>query len=187
MSMKDEILAECRDKMNKTVEAFRKDLGRIRTGRASTALLEGIRVHCYDTHMPIDQVASVSAPESRLITVKPWDPSILGEIEKSILKSELGLTPMNDGKIIRIPIPPLTEERRKELAKVARKMAEEGKIAVRNQRREANELFKELKNEKDISEDEFFKCQEDVQKVTDEFIKKVDAVTAEKEKEILEF
>jgi ribosome recycling factor len=187
MSMTAEILTECREKMNKTIDALKKDLSRIRTGRASTALLEGIRVHCYDTHMPIDQVASVSAPEPRLLTIKPWDPSILGEIEKSILKSELGLTPMNDGKIIRIPIPPLTEERRKELAKVARKMAEEGKIAVRNQRREANELFKELKSEKEISEDEFFKSQEDVQEITDDFIKKVDAVTAEKEKEILEF
>jgi len=185
--MKDEILAECRDKMAKSIQALKKDFMRIRTGRASTALLDGIKVHCYDTQMPLDQVASLSTPESRLITVKPWDQSIMGEIEKSILKSELGLTPMNDGKVIRIPIPPLTEERRKELAKVARKMAEECKIAVRNQRREANELFKDLKNEKEISEDEFFKCQEEVQKITDEFIKKVDEVYAEKEKEILEF
>jgi ribosome recycling factor len=185
--MKDEILAECREKMGKTIQALRKDFMRIRTGRASTALLDGIKVHCYDTQMPIDQVASLSTPESRLITVKPWDQSIIGEIEKSILKSELGLTPMNDGKIIRIPIPPLTEERRKELAKLAKKMGEESKIAIRNQRREANELFKELKNEKEISEDEFFKCQEEVQKITDEFIKKVDEVSAEKEKEILEF
>ncbi len=185
--MKDEILAECREKMTKAIEAFRKELTRIRTGRASTTLLDGIKVQCYDTQMPIDQVASLSTPESRLITVKPWDPSILGEIEKSILKSELGLTPMNDGKIIRIPIPPLTEERRKDLAKLARKMAEESKITVRNHRREANELFKDLKNEKEISEDEFFKCQEEVQKITDQFIKKVEEVTAEKEKEILEF
>ncbi len=185
--MKEEILSECREKMTKTIQALRKEFMRIRTGRASTALLDGIKVHCYDTQMPLDQVASLSTPESRLITIKPWDQSIIGEIEKSILKSELGLTPMNDGKIIRIPIPPLTEERRKELAKLARKMAEEGKVAIRNQRREANELFKELKNEKEISEDEFFKCQEDVQKITDEFIRKVDEVSAEKEKEILEF
>jgi ribosome recycling factor len=185
--MKDEILAECRDKMAKAIQALKKDFMRIRTGRASIALLDGIKVHCYDTQMPIDQVASLSTPESRLITIKPWDQSIIGEIEKSILKSELGLTPMNDGKIIRIPIPPLTEERRKELAKLAKKMGEESKIAVRNQRREANELFKELKTEKEISEDEFFKCQEEVQKITDEFIKKVDEVSAEKEREILEF
>jgi len=173
--------------MNKTIEALRKDLVRIRTGRASTALLDGVKVNCYDAQMPLDQVASLSVPESRLITIKPWDQSIIGEIEKSILKSELGLTPMNDGKIIRIPIPPLTENRRKELVKVAKKTAEEGKIAIRNHRRESNELLKELKNEKEISEDDFFRAQEEVQNITDEYIKKVDQITAEKEKEIMEF
>jgi ribosome recycling factor len=187
MIMKEEILSECRQNMNKTIEALKKDLTRIRTGRASTALLDGIKVNCYDTQMPLDQVASLSVPESRLITVKPWDQSIIGEIEKSILKSELGLTPINDGKIVRIPIPPLTESRRKELVKVAKKTAEEGKIAIRNHRREANEMLKELKNEKEISEDELFKGQEEVQKITDEFIKKIDQVTSEKEKEIMEF
>jgi len=185
--MIDEILSETRDKMNKTIEVLKKDFKRIRTGRASTALLEGIKVDCYDTAMPVDQVASLSVPESRLITIQPWDKSILGNIEKAILKSDLGLTPMNDGKLLRISIPPLTEERRKELVKVARKMAEESKIVVRNQRREANELFKELKNEKEISEDDLYKCQEQVQGITDDFIKKIDAVTAEKEKEILIF
>jgi ribosome recycling factor len=185
--MKDEILSECRQNMNKTIEALRKDLIRIRTGRASTALLDGVKVSCYDTQMPLDQVASLSVPESRLITIKPWDQSIMGEIEKSILKSELGLTPMNDGKMIRIPIPPLTESRRKELVKVAKKTAEEGKIAIRNHRRESNELLKELKNEKEISEDDFFRAQEEVQNITDEYIKKVDQITAEKEKEIMEF
>src|SRR3989304_1222713 len=181
--MKDEILAECRDKMAKAIQSLKKDFMRIRTGRASTALLDGIKVHCYDTQMPLDQVASLSVPESRLITIKPWDQSIMSEIEKSILKSELGLTPMNDGKMIRIPIPPLTESRRKELAKVAKKTAEEGKIAIRNHRRESNELLKELKNEKEISEDDFFRAQEEVQKITDEFIMRVDQITAEKEKE----
>jgi ribosome recycling factor len=185
--MKDEILSECRQNMNKTIEALRKDLIRIRTGRASTALLDGVKVSCYDTQMPLDQVASLSVPESRLITIKPWDQAIIGEIEKSILKSELGLTPMNDGKMIRIPIPPLTENRRKELVKVAKKTAEEGKIAIRNHRRESNELLKELKNEKEISEDDFFRAQEEVQNITDEYIKKVDQITAEKEKEIMEF
>jgi ribosome recycling factor len=185
--MKDEILSECRQSMNKTIEALRKDLVRIRTGRASTALLDGVKVNCYDAQMPLDQVASLSVPESRLITIKPWDQSIIGEIEKSIQKSELGLTPMNDGKIIRIPIPPLTESRRKELVKVAKKTAEEGKIAIRNHRRESNELLKELKNEKEISEDDFFRAQEEVQNITDEYIKKVDQITAEKEKEIMEF
>jgi len=185
--MKEEILSECRQKMDKTVGALKRDFMKIRTGRASTALVEGIKVDCYDTQMPLDQVASVSVPESRLITVKPWDQSIMAEIEKSILKSELGLTPMNDGKIIRIPIPPLTEERRKELAKLAKKMAETSKISVRNHRREANELFKELRNEKGISEDEMHKCQDEVQKATDGFIKKIDESTREKEKEIMEF
>ncbi len=185
--MKEEILSECRQKMIKTIDVLKKEFMRIRTGRASTSLLDGIKVDCYDTQMPLDQVASISIPESRLITIKPWDQSIIGEIEKSILKSELGLTPMNDGKIIRIPIPPLTEERRKELAKLARKMAEDGKVSIRNHRREANELLKELKQEKEISEDEMYKGQDKVQKATDEFIKNIDEVTAEKEKEIMEF
>ena len=185
--MKDEILADCRENMDKTLSALKREFTRIRTGRASTALLDGIKVNCYDTQMPLDQVASLSIPESRLITIKPWDQSIIGEIEKSILKSELGLTPANDGKLIRISIPPLTEERRRELAKLARKMAEDSKISVRNHRREANELLKELKNDKEISEDDLHRFQNEVQGVTDEFIKKVDAATAEKEKEILEF
>ena len=185
--MKDDILSECRESMNKSIEALKKELIRIRTGRASTALLDGVKVSCYDTQMPLDQVASLSVPESRLITIKPWDQSIMGEIEKSILKSELGLTPMNDGKMIRIPIPPLTESRRKELVKVAKKTAEEAKIAIRNHRRESNELLKELKNEKEISEDDCFKAQEDVQKITDEYIKKAEAQASDKEKEIMSF
>lgn len=185
--MKEEILSELREKMGHSIDALKREFMRIRTGRATTALLDGIKVNCYDTQMPLDQVATLSVPESRLITIKPWDQSILAEVEKSILKSELGLTPMNDGKIIRIPIPPLTGERRKELAKLSRKMAEEAKIALRNHRRDSNEMFKELKNEKEISEDELFKCQEEVQKITDEFIKKVDEITAEKEREITEF
>ena len=185
--MKDEILSELRDKMNNSIEALKKEFVRLRTGRATPALLDGIKVNCYESQMPIDQVASISVPESRLITIKPWDQSVIKEIEKSILKSELGLTPMNDGKIIRISIPPLTEERRKELAKMAKKMAEEGKVAIRNHRREANDIFKEMKNEKEMSEDEMFKAQDEVQKITDEFIARIDSVTAEKEKEILEF
>ena len=185
--MKEEVLSELREKMTRTVDALERDFQRIRTGRASASLLDGIKVDCYETQMPLDQVASVSVPESRLITIQPWDQSVIGDIEKGILKSELGLTPMNDGKIIRIAIPPLTEERRKELAKVARKMAEEGKIAIRNHRRDANEMFKELKKEKEISEDEFHKAQDEVQKITDEFVKKIDEITAKKEKEIVEF
>ena len=185
--MKEEILAETNEKMDKACEALKREFNKIRTGRASTALLEGIKVECYETQMPIDQVSTISIPESRLITIQPWDQSILGAIEKSILKSELGLTPMNDGKIIRISIPPLTEERRKELAKLARKMAEESKISIRNIRRESNDMFKELKNEKEISEDEYHKALDQVQEVTDEFIKKIDEITSKKEKEITEF
>ena len=185
--MKDEILSELRQKMDKTAEALERDFKRIRTGRASTALLEGIKIECYDTQMPLEQVASISVPESRLLIIQPWDLSIISDIEKGILKSELSLTPVNDGKIIRISIPPLTEERRKELAKLAKKMAEDNKISIRNLRREANEMFKELKNEKEISEDESYKSQDDVQKITDEFIKKIDEITSRKEKEIIEF
>jgi ribosome recycling factor len=185
--MKDDILSDLRDKMDHSIDALKKEFVRLRTGRATPALLDGIKVNCYESLMPLDQVASVSVPESRLITIKPWDQAIIKEIEKSILKSELGLTPMNDGKIIRINIPPLTEERRKELAKMAKKMAEEGKIAIRNHRRDANDMFKELKNEKNISEDEMHGAQDEVQKITDDYISKVDKVTSEKEKEILEF
>ena len=185
--MIDEILSELHDDMTKSAESLKRDFNRIRTGRASTALLDGIRVVAYETQMPLDQVATISAPESRLIVIQTWDQTIIGDVEKAILKSELGLTPMNDGKIIRIAIPPLTGERRKELAKLARKMAEDNKISIRNHRREANDMLKEMKNDKDISEDEMHKALNEVQKVTDEFIKKIDEITAEKEKEIVEF
>jgi len=185
--MKDKVISEMREKMINAVKGLQKEFMRIRTGRASTVLLDGIKVNCYNSLMALDQVASIAVPESRLLTIKPWDQNIIGEIEKAILKSDLGLNPMNDGKIIRISIPPLTEERRKALAKVAKKMAEEGKISIRNHRRDANESLKVLKKEKEISEDEMYKAQDEVQKQTDEFIKKIDEITAEKEKEILEF
>jgi ribosome recycling factor len=185
--MKEEILSELREKMTGAVDALKRDFKRIRTGRASAALLDNIKVDCYDTQMPIEQVASISVPESRLITIQPWDQSIIGGIEKSILKSELGLTPMSDGKIVRISIPPLTEERRKELAKLSKKMGEECKVSIRNHRREANEMFRELKKEKEISEDELHKYSDRVQEITDEYIKKIDEITAQKEKEIIEF
>ena len=185
--MKDEILSEMSKKMEKTVQALDREFKKMRTGRASTSILEGIMVECYGTQMRLNQTASMSSPESRLLIVQPWDQSIIGDIEKAILKSGLGLTPMNDGKLIRISIPPLTEERRKELAKVAKKAAEESKIVIRNHRREANELLKELKKESEISEDEMYKYQDKVQKTTDEFIEKIDSIQTEKEKEILEF
>jgi ribosome recycling factor len=185
--MKDEVLNDTRRKMDKVLEAMARDLGRVRTGRASVAILEGIKVECYGTTMPLPQVASLAAPESRLLTVQPWDSSVLGDIEKAILKSDLGLNPVNDGKIIRLPIPALTTERRKELVKMVKKMEEEAKVALRNVRREANEDFKEMKKEKLLAEDDAHRGQEEVQKITDEFTKKVEGQAADKEKEIMAF
>jgi ribosome recycling factor len=185
--MKAEIIKEMKRKMDRALEVLGHDFGRIRTGRASVALLEGIKVDAYGSSMPISQVASLAAPEPRLLTVQPWDTALMGELEKGILRSDLGLTPSNDGKIIRIPIPPLTTERRKELVKSIKKLTEESKVALRNLRREANEQLKELKKDKRISEDETFKAQDEVQKVTDDYIKKLDALAAEKEKEIMTF
>jgi ribosome recycling factor len=185
--MTADVMKEMSRKMDKVLEVLARDLSRIRTGRASVALLEGIKVECYGTTMPLPQVASLAAPEARLLTVQPWDPTVLADIERAILKSDLGLTPNNDGKIIRLPIPALTTERRKELAKMVKKMGEESKVALRNLRREANDDLKELKKEKLISEDESHKGQDEVQKVTDDYIKKVDVQTADKEKEIMAF
>ena len=185
--MKDKIFEDVKRKMNKVLEVMAQDLARVRTGRASVALLEGIKVEAYNASMPLPQVASLAAPEPRLLTVQPWDPTLLGDIEKAIMKSDLGLTPTNDGKIIRLPIPALTTERRKELVKVVKKMAEDGKVALRNVRRDANERLKDLKKDKEISEDDAHRAQDEVQKLTDDFIKKVDAQAAEKEKEIMSF
>ncbi len=185
--MKDEILSELRQKMEKAVDALNREFKKMRTGRASTSILDGLKIECYGTQMHLNQVASISSPESRLLTIQPWDQSIIGNIEKGILKSGLGLTPMNDGKVIRISIPPLTEERRKELAKVAKKMAEDSKISVRNHRREANDMLKELSDKGEISEDEMYTYQEKVQKITDEFIEKTEGIRKEKEDEILRF
>jgi ribosome recycling factor len=185
--MKDKVLEETQRKMEKVLDAMARDLSRVRTGRASVALLEGIKVDCYGTSMPLSQVASLAAPESRLLTVQPWDPTLLGDMEKAILKSDLGLNPMNDGKVIRLPIPALTTERRKELVKIVKKMGEEAKVALRNIRRDANDQFKDLKKDKQMPEDDVHRGQEEIQKVTDEFIKKVDTQGAEKEKEIMTF
>ncbi|NDY43128.1 ribosome recycling factor [Dissulfurirhabdus thermomarina] len=185
--MKDEVLSDSERRMEKATSAFEKDLAKVRTGRATPALLEGIAVDYYGSSMPINQVASVSVPESRLLVVQPWDVNVLGEIEKAILRSELGLTPNNDGKVIRVSVPPLTEERRKDLVKLVRKMAEEARVAVRNIRRDAIERLKRRKKEKEISEDDMFRLQDEIQKLTDAFVKRVDEILAAKEKEILEF
>jgi ribosome recycling factor len=182
-----ETYEETHERMGKTVVALKSEFKKVRTGRASLALLDGIRVDYYGTPTPLNQMASLAVPESRLITIQPWDVSVIKEIEKALLKSDLGLTPSNDGKLIRIAIPPLTEERRKELVKIVHKMSEEHKVAIRNIRRDANELLKGFKKDGDISEDEAFKAQDQVQKITDEHIKLIDEVFQEKEKEILEF
>ena len=184
--MIDEIFEDMNERMGKSLEALKRDYSRLRTGRASISLLDGIRVSYYDTQTPLNQMASLAVPEPRLIVIQPWDKTAIEDIEKAILKSELGLTPMNDGKVIRIAIPPLTEERRKELVKVARKMAEDNKVAIRNIRRDANEMLKDLKKEKEITEDDLFRSQDEVQKVTDQFISEVDELCATKEKEIIE-
>lgn len=184
--MVEEVMESLKSDMEKVISQLRKEYDRVRTGRASAALLEGIRVDYYGSSMPINQVANISIPEPRLITIQPWDKAVMGEIEKAIQRSELGLTPMNDGKVIRIAIPPLTEERRKELVKVVRKMAEECKVDLRNHRREANETLKELKKDKVITEDELFRYQEEVQKITDSYVERVDSLLQSKEKEILE-
>ena len=184
--MDDKTFAETVAKMEKTLSSLKTDMNKIRTGRASLALFDDIRVDYYGTPTPLNQMATLSVPEPRLITIQPGDLSVIGEIEKAILKSELGVTPANDGKIIRINIPRLTEERRKELVKVVRKMAEGGKVAVRNIRREANDQLKGLEKNKKISQDQLHQWMEKVQKSTDQYIEKVDAVLTAKEKEILD-
>ncbi len=185
--MIEDTLQETRERMGKTITDLENELKRVRTGRASLSLLDGIRVDYYGTQTPLNQMASLSVPESRLIVIQPWDVSAIKEIEKAILKSDLGLTPSSDGKLIRIAIPPLTEERRKELVKVVSKICEEHKIAARNIRRDGNDLLKGFKKDGDISEDDAFKAQDSVQKITDDFIAKIDEIYKEKEKEILEF
>jgi len=185
--MLEEIHKNTKIRMKKTIQVLEHDLGKIRTGRASASLVEEIMIDYYGTSTPLNQLASISIPESRLITIQPWDPSVLGNIEKAILKSDLGLTPTNDGKIIRISIPPLTEERRKELAKRIHKIGEEAKVAIRQIRRDANEKLKKMKKDKKISEDEFHREQEEVQKNTNQFIQKVDEILKKKEEEIIKF
>ena len=184
--MINEVLEETKERMGKTEKAFESELTKVRTGRASQSILDGVKVDYYGTQTPLPQMATVSIPESRLITVKPWDVSVINEVEKAILKANIGLTPSNDGKLIRISIPPLTEERRKEIAKGVAKTCEEFKVAVRNIRRDSNEMIKELQKEGDISEDDSFKGQKQVQDLTDQAIKKLDEIFAAKEKEILE-
>lgn len=184
--MTKKILAEAEEKMKKAISVVRSEFGTVRTGRASVSLLDRIMVDYFGTPTPLNQLATVSAPEPRLLMIQPWDKSILSNVEKSVLQSDLGLTPSNDGTFIRLPIPPLTEERRRDLVKVVKGLAEEGRVSIRNIRREANETLKAAEKRHEISEDDLYRMEEQVQKLTDRYIKEVDEMLTHKEKEIVE-
>ncbi len=177
---------EIEEKMNKRVEGFHGELKTIRAGRANASVLDKVAIDYYGTMTPVAQVGSISSPEPRMLVIQPWDASIIKEIEKAILKSEIGIAPQNDGKVIRLNFPPLTEERRKELVKTVKKYSEEAKVQVRNVRRDALEDFKDLKKKSEITEDDLKAAEKDIQTLTDKYIKEIDDITAAKEKEILE-
>lgn len=185
--MIDEILLDAEDRMEKAVATLRADLLGIRTGRATPALLDRVRVEAYSSVLPLNQVATVAVPEPRLITIRPYDVSTLGAIERAILKSDLGLNPNNDGKIIRLAVPPLTDQRRQELARMVNRRVEESRVAIRNLRREALRSLTDLEKDGEISEDDLYKSKEDLQKVTDEYTKRADELGEQKQAEILEF
>lgn len=182
----DQVFKDLKARIDKTVDDLKKELSRIRTGRANTSMLEGVRVNYYGSPTPLSGVASVNVPEPRLITIKPYDKSAIKDIEKAISEANLGVTPQSDGEIIRLAFPPMTEERRKDVAKQVKSKGEEHKVAVRNIRRDANEALKTLQKDKTITEDDLKRGTERVQKETDEGIKKVDEVVAKKEKEVME-
>lgn len=184
--MVSELLNDGRDRMSKAVNQLKGELATLRAGRATPSLLDKVMVDYYGTPTPVNQLANITAPEPRLLVIQPWDKGALEAIEKAILKSELGLTPTNDGQIIRIAVPPLTEERRQELVKMVKKYGEEAKVAIRNVRRDINDAIKKLEKDGEVSKDEARRHQEDVQKTTDQFIKQVDEIIANKEKEIME-
>lgn len=184
--MIEDLLNELRERMGKSVDALREDLMAIRTGRASPALVERLPVEYYGALTPLNQLASIAVPEPRLLVIRPWDASSLTDIERAILKSDLGLTPMNDGKLIRLSIPRLTEERRRELVRIVARRTEEARVAVRNLRRDALKDLQDFEKEKLISEDDFFRGKDEVQKLTDEFIEIVDEIGRRKEEEVME-
>jgi len=183
--MTEDIISDVEDRMKKSIAALQKDFAAIRTGRANPAMFDGVRVSVYGTEMPLNQVATVSCPEPRLVVIQPWDKGNLGEVEKAILKADLSVNPSNDGNLIRIQIPELTEERRKEYVKLARHKAEDCRVAVRNVRRDGNDMIKELEKEKDISEDDSKNALARIQKITDKYIDEIQKMTDNKEKEIL--
>ena len=184
--MHEDVVTDLKQRIEKTLEDLKRELTKVRTGRASTSLLDGIRVDYYGTPTPLNGVASVNSPEPRLITIKPWEKAMLKEIEKSLREANLGINPMNDGEIIRLPFPPLTEERRKEIAKQVRTKGEEHKVAIRNIRRDSNEMLKDLLKDKSITEDDHKRATEKVQKETDAGVAKVDEIITKKEKEVME-
>lgn len=184
--MINDIIHEARAHMQKAVESVQHEMALIRTGRATANLLDVVRVEYYGAHVPVHQVATIGVPEARLLTVQPWDKSAIPAIEKAILASGLGLTPSNDGTTIRLPIPQLTEERRRDLVRVVHKLAEEGRVSIRNARRDANEMLREGEKEGEIPEDDSKKAQRQVQELTDEYIKKIDEILKRKEAEIME-
>lgn len=182
----DSTIQDAEQRMTKSLSALEEELAGLRTGRASAALFDRIRVEYYGTPTPLNQVASVSVPEPRLVVIQPWDKALLSEIEKAIQSSELSLNPSNDGKVIRISIPPLTEERRKELVKLAKNIAEQSRVAVRNVRRDANDELKKKEKAGDISEDDLKRGEERIQKLTDTYVEKINEIVSAKESEILE-
>lgn len=184
--MPEKIISEMEEKINKAIDFVKKEFASIRTGRASPNLLEGVMVSYYGTQTPLQQVASISCPEPRYMVIQAWDKSALEEIQKAILKANLGLTPVNDGKVIRISIPSLTEERRKEFVKLCHRIAEEGKVSLRNSRREAREKIKEKEKKSEIGEDEAFKVQADMDRRVEKFINQIDILLEAKGKELLE-
>jgi ribosome recycling factor len=184
--MTDDLLLEAEEKMAKAVDALRHDLLTIRTGRASPALVESLKVEVYDSTMPLNQLATIAVPEPRLLAIRPWDASTLSAIERAILKSDLGLTPNNDGKIIRLSIPPLTDERRRDLARMVNQRVEEARVAVRNARRDAMRLLQTLEKDGDISEDDRYRAQDDLQDLTNDYIGKLDTLGEAKQTEIME-
>lgn len=181
-----DVIADANQRMHKAIEATKHEFGSLRTGRASPALLEQIRVDYYGTPTPVNQLATITVPEPRLLVIQPWDKKFVKDVERAILKSELGLVPSSDGVHVRVPIPSLTEERRKELVKVAHRHAEEGRVAVRNIRREAKEMLEELEEAGDVSEDDSERGLEELQKLTDKAVADIDALLAAKDKEIME-
>ena len=182
----EEIYKDLETRMSKSINAFQSEMARIRTGRATPALLEGIKVEYYGSQVPLQQIAGIMVPEPRLLVVQPWDKNVIGEIEKAIRKTGLGLNPINDGNVIRIPIPPLSDERRQDLIKLVKKLAEDARVAVRNIRRDGVEKVKVMEKNKEVSEDERIKAENKIQKITDKFIEEINSLLEKKEKEILE-